>query len=177
MSPRSALPMRHEFVVLGLIHRHPAHGYELMQQWNEDNGIALVWRLKPGLLYAALEKLERMDFIRSRLISGSDAPDRKEYSITPAGEAAFLGWVKTPVSSARDFRQDFLVKWYFLQDVNSPLASELITRQVVICRKWLESLCTQRDSSYGYQSSIFQYRIYQVQGILKWLLELSGESH
>ncbi len=173
MSPRPALPLRHEYIVLGLIRRKPIHGYELLQHWNEPDGIGMVWRLKPGLLYAALEKLEQMGYLHSKLIAGSSFPDRKEYSITPAGEQAFLEWIKTPVAGARDFRQNFLVKLYFLQDVNPAAAADLFSKQKSICQSWLTSLEKQRDTSDSFKHQVFTFRVYQVQGILKWLKELS----
>jgi PadR family transcriptional regulator AphA len=173
MSPRSALPLRYEFVVLGLVRRQSIHGYELLQRWNDPDGIGMVWRLKPGLLYAALEKLERLGYLQSKVVVGSSFPDRKQFSITPVGEQAFLDWIKTPVTGARDFRQDFLVKLYFLRDIDSASVAALLSKQKTICRTWLNSLGDQRDTSQGYQRQVFSFRIYQVQGILKWLEELS----
>lgn len=174
MSPRTALPLRHEYALLGLIRRDPAHGYELLQRWNADGSISLVWRLKPGLLYADLEKLEQLGFIRCKLLAGEAAPERKQYHITQAGEKVFEDWVKTTVSSAREFRQEFLVKLFFLRDFPVVAAGDLLTRQIAVCRKWLESLTAQRDASRGYENMIFRYRIYQVQGIIQWLEELSN---
>lgn len=174
MSPRNALPLRHEYALLGFIRRNPAHGYELLQRWNDAGGISLVWRLKAGLLYSALEKLEQLGFIRCKMMAGDAAPERKQYRITPAGEKVLDAWIKATVSSAREFRQDFLVKLFFLQDFPAVSASSLLTRQRTVCRKWLESLTAQRDSSQGYENIIFRYRIYQVQGIIQWLEELSN---
>lgn len=173
MSPRSALPLRYEYVVLGLVRRQPIHGYELLQRWNDPDGIGMVWQLKPGLLYAALEKLEQLGYLQSRVVAGSSFPDRKQFSITPVGEQAFLDWIKTPVPGARDFRQDFLVKLFFLKDIDPASVASLLSKQKTICRKWLDSLNEQHEKSRGYQHQVFSFRVYQVQGILKWLEELS----
>lgn len=113
MSPRRALPLRLEYVLLGLIRRRPIHGYELLHTWNEPHGIGLIWKIKPGPLYAALDKMEQLGYLQSVLITGDVSPTRKEYRVTNAGEQAFMDWMQTPVSSARDFRQEFLAKFLY----------------------------------------------------------------
>jgi DNA-binding PadR family transcriptional regulator len=173
MSPRSALPLRLEYVLLGLVRRQPIHGYELLQRWNEPNGISLIWQVKTGPLYAALEKLEQLGHLGSLLIPGESSPPRKEYRITAAGEQAFLDWMKTPVSAARDFRQDFLARLFFGQDVDLAVTKALFSQQELICQSWLASLEKQLDASVGFERQVFTFRICQVQGILKWLKEMS----
>ena len=173
MSPRSALPLRLEYVILGFIRRQPVHGYELLQRWNEPNGISMIWQVKPGPLYAALEKLEQLGYLNSSLIPGESSPPRKEYHMTAAGEQAFLNWMKTPVSAARDFRQDFLARLFFRQTVDPAVTKVLFSQQELICQRWLASLEKQLDASVGFERQVFTFRICQVQGILKWLEEIS----
>ena len=177
MSPRSALPLRLEYVILGLVRRQPIHGYELLQRWNEPNGISMVWRVKQGLLYAALEKLEQLGNLDSLLIPGDSSPPRKEYRITAAGEQAFLDWMKTPVSAARDFRQDFLARLFFRQDVDPVVAEALFSQQEIICQRWLASLEKRFDASAGFERQVFTFRTCQVQGILNWLKELQAQDN
>ena len=174
MSPRSALPLRIEYVLLGLVRRQPTYGYELLQRWNEPNGISLIWRLKPGTVYAALEKLEQMGYLDSSLIPGESSPPRKEHRITSAGEEAFLHWMETPVSATRDFRQDFLARLFFRQDVSPVVVKALFTQQKSTCQEWLVSLGQQLNNSAEFERSVVSFRICQVQGILKWLKELAG---
>ena len=177
MSPRSALPLRLEYVILGLVRRQPIHGYELLQRWNEPNGISLIWQVKTGPLYAALEKLEQLGHLDSLLIPGESSPPRKEYRMTAAGEQAFLDWMKTPVSAARDFRQDFLARLFFCQDVDPAITQVLFSQQESICQRWLDSLKKQLDASDSFERQVFTFRICQVQGILKWLKEMSATGY
>lgn len=177
MSPRSALPFRLEYVILGLVRRQPIHGYQLLHLWNDPNGISVIWRVKPGPLYAALEKLEQLGHLDSLLIPGDSSPPRKEYCTTAAGEQAFLDWMKTPVAAARDFRQDFLARLFFWQDVDPAVVGDLFSHQELICQSWLASLEKQLDASAGFERQVFNFRICQVQGILKWLKELSSTGY
>jgi DNA-binding PadR family transcriptional regulator len=172
MSPRSALPLRLEYVLLGIIRRQPIHGYELLLIWNRPHGIGRVWTVKPGPLYATLEKLEQLGYLESRLVSGEASPTRKEYQITPAGEQVFVTWMHTPVSAARDFRQDFLAKLYFSAEVDRAVLQELFKRQRILCQRWLASLQQQLLGGNEFEQQVFTFRIRQVQCILDWLQEV-----
>lgn len=172
MSPRPALPFRLEYVLLGIIRRQPTHGYELLRIWNQPHAIGNVWRVKPGPLYATLEKLEQLGYLESELVSGDTSPTRKEYRVTPAGEQFFMTWMQTPVPAARDFRQDFLAKLYFSADVDRVVLRDLFGRQRILCQRWLASLQQQMLGGNEFEQQVFTFRIRQVQCILEWLQEV-----
>jgi PadR family transcriptional regulator, regulatory protein AphA len=176
MSPRPALPLRLEFVLLGLIRRQPIHGYELLQIWNQPQSIGMIWSVKPGPLYASLEKLELLGYLESELLPGDSSPNRKEYIITSSGEKVFVGWMQTPVPAARDFRQDFLAKMYFSADVEAVVLRDLFDRQKLLCQRWLISLQQQMLNGTEFEQQVFSFRIQQVQFILEWLQELYPEN-
>jgi DNA-binding PadR family transcriptional regulator len=169
MSPRPALPLRIEYVLLGLVRRHPAHGYDLLQRWNADEPLHMIWTFKAGALYAGLEKLEQLGYLQASVEGSSTAPQRKKFAITPTGEQAFLDWMTTPLQAARDFRLDFLARLYFADDI--PLADFacLVERQKQVTRGWLARLQAQLPDSQGYARQVIQFRICQVQAILDWL--------
>lgn len=174
MSPRPALPLRIEYVLLGLVRRQPAHGYELLQRWNIDDPLSMIWKVKPGALYAALEKLEQIGYLRAQLECGSAAPQRKKYLITLAGEQVFLDWMNTPVEAARDFRQDFLSRLYFAADVPPADLARLVERQKQTARGWLTHLIKQQNrANQGIALQVTQFRVRQVQAILDWLDSLA----
>ena len=175
MSPRTALPLRLEYIILGLVRRQPVHGYELLNTWNVPAGIGLIWRVKPAALYAALEKLERLGYLASSLIPADFSPTRKEYRITSLGEQIFLDWIKTPVAAPRDFRQDFLVRLFFGQDIDLQELRVLLAQQEFICQGWLASLENQFVSSSGFEAQVLSFRIRQVRSILEWLSDLPIE--
>jgi len=172
MSPRPALPQRLEYVILGLVRRQPTHGYELLRIWNQPHAIGEVWRVKPGPLYAALEKLEQVGYLQARLIAGDVSPTRKEFHITLDGEQSFVTWMKTPVSAARDFRQDFLAKLYFSADVDRAVIIELFERQRELCQRWLSSLQQQMKDNNQFRQQVISFRFRQVQCICEWLNEV-----
>lgn len=173
MSPRPTLPLRMEYILLGLIRQHPSYGYKLLQYWNGPSGIKVLWHIKPGQFYLALEKLEQLGLIAMLLVPGDAAPTRKEYHITPSGEQAFLNWMSTPVSAVRDFRQDFLAKLFFSNEVNPTQIDALIDLQKAISRAWLSNLQKNIDDARGFDLQVQSFRLRQVQAILNWLDELS----
>lgn len=172
MSPRSALPPRLEYVLLGLIGRQPIHGYDLLKIWNEPHGIGMIWQIKPGPLYATLENMESLGYLDSELIAGDSSPNRKQYRVTPLGEEIFLGWMKTPVLSARDFRQIFLAKLYFAGDVAPEVILDLLYQQQNLCQNWLASLQRQSEDENEFKRHVFTFRMRQVHCILDWLNEV-----
>ncbi len=169
MSPRPALPLRVEYVLLGLLRRHPAHGYELLQRWNAGKALCMIWTVKPGALYAALEKLEQLGYLCAAVECGSAAPQRKKFAVTPAGEQAFFDWMTTPLDAARDFRQDFLARLYFAADIPPPDFACLVERQKQTARGWQARLQAQMPGSQGFTHHVLRFRIHQVQAILDWL--------
>lgn len=171
MSPRPALPLRLEYILLGLIRRQPVHGYDLLRHWNEPGGIGLVWQVKTGRLYAALEKLEQLGSLHPNVIATEFSPLRKEYQITPSGEQIFLDWMKTPVPAARDFRQDFLAKVYFSNEVPPGLMTDLFHQQKLVSSGWLASLQSRLIQANPYEQQVLSFRIHQVKSILNWLNE------
>jgi DNA-binding PadR family transcriptional regulator len=176
MSPRPALPLRLEYILLGLIRRQATHGYDLLQRWNDADNIGIVWQVKPGSLYAALEKLEKLDYVRASVLPGDSSPQRKEYSITSTGEQVFLHWMQSPIFAARTFRQDFLSRLFFFEDVHPAVVESLVGQQVVVCQKWIKSLEKQYGASAGFEKQVLAYRLDQTRSILVWLQELSVES-
>jgi DNA-binding PadR family transcriptional regulator len=177
MSPRAALPLRLEYIILGLIRRKPVYGYELLQNWNKPEGLGIIWRVKPGTLYAALEKMENLGYLESTMVPGEASPTRKEYRITLSGEQSFNEWFRKPVSTAREFRQDFVVKLFFINELKPDEMNTVISSQYTVSKKWLTSLQEQYSTSTGFQKTVISYRLRQVQGILDWLLEISNNKN
>jgi PadR family transcriptional regulator, regulatory protein AphA len=176
MSPRPAIPLRLEYALLGFFRRQPMHGYDLLLELQKPGGLSEVWRIKPGSLYVALEKLEETGFLSATMIPGVNHPQRKQYAITPQGETAFLEWFKEPLSAARYLRQDFMAKMYFIDDVNAAARQALFAGQIERCRQWQGSLQQPAADSSEYEKLLTRFRLSQVEAILQWLETISAET-
>lgn len=71
-----------EGVVLALIARQPAHGYEITASLRE-HGFS---ELAEGTIYALLLRLEQRGFVAVEKVRSEKGPPRKVYSLSPAGE-------------------------------------------------------------------------------------------
>jgi DNA-binding PadR family transcriptional regulator len=158
-----------EYVILGMALRAPVHGYELLRDWQEKYHLNQVWRFKPGALYAALEKLERMGFLTPTIVPNPTSPPRKEYQITQLGVEAFNEWVRKPVTSPKFIRHEFMAKLYFAREIGNDCVSELVHEQHKLSQEWLESFQTEGMSEAEFETWMCQYRITQAQSFLSWL--------
>lgn len=175
MSPRPSLPLTHEYILLGLLHQKPMHGYELHKEISSREGIALIWAIKQSRLYALLDKLESQGMLASTLVPGEAHPMRKEFRLTEAGQQAFQAWIQSPVHHPREIRQDFLARLYFASQISPRSVTHLIQQQQAICREWLEGL-KQRElqlrEGQDYERIVYDFRATQITGMLEWLSSL-----
>ncbi len=161
-----------QYALLGLLYEKPTHGYDLHHLLTDQEGIGLIWLVKMSNLYAQLEKLEARNFIKGIFQPGDTHPNRTEYSITKDGEKAFLEWLDTSVDHPRDFRQEFMLRYYFILKFRPDKVRSLIERQRSECQKWLANTkrSAEKDTSANqFKKSIVAFRINQIQSIINWL--------
>lgn len=75
--------------LLFLLARKPAHGYELMEQLDESEAVAV----DPGLLYRTLRRFQAQGFVSSTWDTGGSGAARRVYEITPEGLDYLHAWV------------------------------------------------------------------------------------
>ena len=78
--------------VLVMLHRCPAHGYNLMNGLDEFG--FQPGRKDPSLLYRAMREMEEIGLVISEWHEDSLGPHRRVYQITPEGEAYLEEWIK-----------------------------------------------------------------------------------
>lgn len=172
MSPRLTLPLTTELALLGFLRQRPMHGYEIHQHLSDPDGLGLVWRLKQSQLYALLAKLEQEEYVSTTLELQDARPPRKVFELTPAGRAAFLAWVQSPVSQGRKLRLDFLAKLYFAQREGPAVALRLIEEQRAICHEWLAVQQQEAEAlraDHPYEWLVRKFRMGQIEAMLAWL--------
>ena len=165
-------PLTIEHALLGFLSQQPMHAYEIHQTLLRNEALGLVWHIKQSLIYVMLERLEAEGFITTSIEPQGSRPPRKMLSLTSAGQAAFDGWLTTPVEHGRDFRQEFLAKLFFAQAAGPAMVAALIAVQQRTCHAWLDDLQT-RLGAIGperpYDRLVVQFRIGQIDAIVIWL--------
>jgi len=102
--------------LLALLHQEPGYGYELKKRFQESLGP--IWPLREAQVYNNLRILERAGLVTLEArVPQERRPDRKEYRLTPAGQAELESWLATPVNSRRRLKDDFYLKVTVLADV------------------------------------------------------------
>jgi DNA-binding PadR family transcriptional regulator len=80
-------------VVLALLAKEPAHGYQLRARLREALG-PLGDEMNAGQIYVTLTRLEKAGMVTSERAAGlPDRPDRKVYELTPAGQQRVADWL------------------------------------------------------------------------------------
>src|SRR5205814_1040536 len=87
-------------ICLGILTRGDATGYEIKKLFDDD-GYQHFVEASFGSIYPALNRLTEEGYVSVREESQEKRPDRKVYSITPAGKSAFIASLLKPLPEDR----------------------------------------------------------------------------
>ena len=85
-----------EYALLGLVGMAPMSGYDVHKVF--DTTPMGHFSSSPGAIYPALRRLERRGLLEARLDQTTETRPRRVYSLSEAGEAALLAWLREPVT-------------------------------------------------------------------------------
>jgi len=174
MSPRQQAPLSTEYILLGLVAQGPAHGYDLHKQIATLDGLSAIWHVKQSQLYALLEKLEGMGYLRAVSAPGVAYALRKQYHLTENGRQVFDAWMVSPVQHAREMRQGFLARLYFARLSGAASVRQLIDAQYRTCLVWQHDIQSELDTlsdPKSFQRVVNLFRLNQINAMLNWLDE------
>lgn len=98
-----------KFGILAVLDRRSMHGYELRRELEDELGPE--WAVNYGQIYSTLDRLVRDGLVvQSETVSSGEAPDRKLYTVTPAGRAELRAWFLAPVNGADAGRDELYAK-------------------------------------------------------------------
>ncbi len=98
--------MRH--VLLALLAKQPAHGYELKQAVETEFGE--LWPpVNIGQIYKTLGRLEADGLVRSAPVAQTNRPDKRVFELTAAGHDELAGWLDRPAPALR-IKDEFFTK-------------------------------------------------------------------
>ena len=84
-----------------------ASGYDLTRRF--DRSLGFFWSATHQQIYRVLAKMADAGLVEVRTEAGDGRPDRRVYTIAPAGRAELLAWTRTPTPS-ETLRSEFAVK-------------------------------------------------------------------
>ena len=175
--PRPTSPIATDHVILALLDEKPMHGYEIHQRISSMPGIIKIWSLKQGLLYAKLEKLKEAGLLEDAPDHPEANPSRRYFRLTDAGREALNTWIDSPVTRARDIRQEFLAKLIIARKYSLERALTLLKDQREVCGYWhnrlLEQAVPQEESELD-DWVVHSYRLFRDEASLRWLDDLES---
>jgi DNA-binding PadR family transcriptional regulator len=78
-------------VILSLLAKEPAHGYELRRRLAQALG-PVGDALNPGQVYVTLARLERAGLVEASEVAQPRHPDKKVYELTASGRERVMQW-------------------------------------------------------------------------------------
>ncbi|TQV72695.1 PadR family transcriptional regulator [Exilibacterium tricleocarpae] len=123
--------------ILVMLETEPGSGYDLMRHFRQRLGY--FWNAKHQQVYQQLKQLAIDGYIEYTLEAQADKPDKKVYSITPAGVEELRQWIAAPVAPNK-INDPLLVKLYggHLSDRDNLLAE--LERHIDTHRRRLQEL-------------------------------------
>ncbi len=94
--------------ILGLLAEAPGHGYDLRAAF--ETQLAPQSRLNYGQVYTTLERLQRDGLVANEVVSQTERPDKKVYSVTDRGRGELAGWLTQPSKLELDLRNETYLK-------------------------------------------------------------------
>jgi len=116
-----------KYLLLGLLASGPRHGYELKGVF--DDLLGATWPLNIAQIYNALSKLEEEALVACEVVPQENVPNRKVYSLTPAGRHELEAWVHEPADGPVRLRDEVFFKVLVGVQVDGEDAVEVIGRQ------------------------------------------------
>lgn len=106
--------------LLGFLHDGPLTGWELLQR--VEGGLARFWNVTTSHVYRELKNLERQELV---LAGPPGVRDRRPFTITPAGRAAFRAWLHE-VPGPEQIRFPLLVRLLFGRHLEPGTLTEFV---------------------------------------------------
>jgi PadR family transcriptional regulator AphA len=84
-----------DHAILGFLNYRPYSGYDLKKIF--DTSVRHFWPANQSQIYRTLSRMAEKGLVEMQVVEQEDRPNRKEYSITPAGQAELRQWLVTPL--------------------------------------------------------------------------------
>jgi DNA-binding PadR family transcriptional regulator len=108
------------YAVLGLLNYSAMSGYDLNKLF--EDSINNFWHASMSQIYRELNALEEDGLLTSKMLRQQDKPDKRVYSITPEGRAAFEEWLNDfPEKPVKRTRDEFSLRLFFGGSMDKPM--------------------------------------------------------
>lgn len=131
------------YAVLGLLNRNDMTGYEITKAFEE--ALSEFWSARHSQIYPELKKLADEDLVRFETEVSGTQLERKRYSITPAGERAFLAWERSDLELKATPKDEFRLQLFFSDSLSPEERVALVENHLERHRARLDHLRRNRE--------------------------------
>lgn len=125
---------------LGVLNRGAASGYEIKKSF-EEGPLAHIHEASFGAIYPALTRLAAEGLVDCHELAQDKRPDKKVYSITPAGRHALEEALRQPPAGDK-FRSDFCFIMFFAHLLGPDQVGRLIDARIA----WYEETLARMET-------------------------------
>lgn len=101
-----------QYAILGLLNYDSMTGYDVKKMF--DEAINNFWAASISQIYRELGTLEGKGYLTSVIQQQDEKPDKRIYSITDSGKAAFRSWITNfPEKLSKEKRDEFSLRIFF----------------------------------------------------------------
>ncbi len=100
--------------LLGLLTYQESTGYEITKIF--EDSLNNFWHAQSSQIYRELDRLEQKGWVKSRSVAQDKRPNKRVYTITESGRAAFDEWLGEGTPQFEHSHEPFLVRLFFGSD-------------------------------------------------------------
>lgn len=171
------MSLRH--AILGFLSYSPLSGYDLKKAF--DRSVAHFWPADQAQIYRSLQQMVSQGWVEVSEVEQTNRPTRKEYHLTPSGEAELASWLGGS-HEAKPSREPFLVQLFFSGKLPKEEQESLLVRerqQVEERLRGLELLKSEVEPEVGEENffplATLDNGIHMARAYLEWLERFQRE--
>lgn len=173
MAERNLLPG--EYIVLGLLAIRPMYAYEMSRHF-EAEGLAEVLPIEQSMLYTYVRNVEERGLVVVREEERvGKRPPRKIFALTAEGLGVIRNWLAQPVERMREVRIEFLLKMYFLHELDAEGERYLLRQQIDVCDAYQARLAMRLEDAAGFERLVLRSKVSAAESTGRWLREYAWE--
>ncbi len=158
--------MTTQYGLLGLLDAKPHHGYELKLGF--DRILSPQRPLPFGQVYATLARLERDGQVAVEGVERVGGPDRKRYTITPAGRDALRAWLREPLQPEPHLQAELFLRVVLAILIGQPF-DQLLDAQRRAPIERMRQLTALRRTAPLSTTLLADYATFHLEADLRWL--------
>lgn len=160
--------------ILAVLSIGDCHGYQIRQEIESRTG--QTWQINIGQIYSTLDRLERDTFI---VADGANAEGQIRYSITEAGRAEAIQWLRAPISQTTQIRHELAIKLALAVTLPGVDTELILQSQRIATLQNLQTLTTAKMNASESPKDlawllILDSQLFALEAELRWLDHVEG---